>query len=363
MKQPDSPTGIRAGLLAAAAFFVVAFFVSAWYFIPKPLPPAEPEPQEAPPAAETTVTEPLPPTHYQARLVKAKKTPRRRRGAPAASAVTNAPPTPSLEAQYGIQVCGMRMSLGGVGINLRYKVLDAQKAARLGDGKTPCYLVDRASGTKLPMRKPPAEGAFPPTGNRLLGGRNLFRPGGQSGAGGQERQPGRFPGGWRRPNQPCGVLMPSQNRIVIMNPSVLEPTSKRGLVKRAWLPALVMAVAVPVGVSLLGGFGRAAPDTAAKQPGRRIVGYQDSMHPWIKSERPGKCTICGMDLTPIYEGEKGLMTGENLVSLGSNAITVLNVQTEEVRRQPLARTLEVAGTLRGQRNQEAHYCRPGPRPD
>lgn len=59
-------------------------------------------------------------------------------------------------------------------IDLRYKVLDAGKAARLGDGKTPTYLVDCASGAKLLMRKPPGEGAFPPTGNRLVSGRTYF---------------------------------------------------------------------------------------------------------------------------------------------------------------------------------------------
>ena len=27
------------------------------------------------------------------------------------------------------------------------------------------------------------------------------------------------------------------------------------------------------------------------------------MHPWVKSDKPGRCTICGMELTPVYEGE------------------------------------------------------------
>jgi membrane fusion protein, copper/silver efflux system len=84
---------------------------------------------------------------------------------------------------------------------------------------------------------------------------------------------------------------------------------------------------------------------ALSTEGRKVRFYQDSMHPWIKSEQPGKCTICSMDLTPIYEGEKGFGDGENMVVLSSNNITVLHVQTEEVKRQPLFRTLRVAGTL------------------
>jgi membrane fusion protein, copper/silver efflux system len=78
---------------------------------------------------------------------------------------------------------------------------------------------------------------------------------------------------------------------------------------------------------------------------RQVMYYQDSMHPWIKSDRPGKCTVCGMDLTAIYEGQSGFGAAENMVGLSANNVTVLNVQTEEVRRQPLVRTLQVAGTL------------------
>ena len=77
---------------------------------------------------------------------------------------------------------------------------------------------------------------------------------------------------------------------------------------------------------------------------RKPLFYQDSMHPWIKSDQPGKCTICSMDLTPIYEGQAGF-GGDNVVVISSNQVTVLNVQTEPVKRCALSRTLRVAGTL------------------
>ena len=69
------------------------------------------------------------------------------------------------------------------------------------------------------------------------------------------------------------------------------------------------------------------------------------MHPWIKSDKPGKCTICGMDLTPVYEGEKPLDVTEGTVVLGSNSINVIHVQTTEVKKQALRRTMNVAGTI------------------
>ena len=85
--------------------------------------------------------------------------------------------------------------------------------------------------------------------------------------------------------------------------------------------------------------------TAPSSSGRKVSFYQSSMHPWIKSDRPGQCTICGMPLTPVYEGESGLVTASDIVSLSSNNITVLNVQTTPVKRGPLKRTLNVAGIL------------------
>jgi membrane fusion protein, copper/silver efflux system len=80
---------------------------------------------------------------------------------------------------------------------------------------------------------------------------------------------------------------------------------------------------------------------------RKPLFYQSPMHPWIKSDKPGRCTICGMELTPIYPGEKALEAtgGENIVALSSSQIQVLGVQTVDAKIQPLVRTLQVAGMI------------------
>ncbi len=78
---------------------------------------------------------------------------------------------------------------------------------------------------------------------------------------------------------------------------------------------------------------------------RKILYYQSAMHPWIKSDKPGKCTICGMNLTPVYEGEKGYAAEPGIVVLPQSSITVLNVQTVPVKRAPLVRTLRFAGNI------------------
>ncbi len=89
----------------------------------------------------------------------------------------------------------------------------------------------------------------------------------------------------------------------------------------------------------------ATSSVAATTSARKVLYYQSSMHPWIKSDKPGRCTICGMALSPVYEGDKGFDAAEGVVSLGSNTIQVINVQTDEVKRRPLQRSLRFAGTI------------------
>lgn len=78
---------------------------------------------------------------------------------------------------------------------------------------------------------------------------------------------------------------------------------------------------------------------------RSIRFYQSPMHPWIKSDRPGRCTICGMELTPVYDGESGLPIDSGTVSLGTNGIQLIHLETTEVAPGPLSRTLRLSGTI------------------
>ncbi len=117
------------------------------------------------------------------------------------------------------------------------------------------------------------------------------------------------------------------------------------------LIALLLATAVlaaAAGWTAAQRFQRSRPSEDTSAPAsatRKILFYQSAMHPWIKSDQPGKCTICGMDLTPVFEGDAAIPLDPGLVALGSNAISVLNVHSVSLQRGPLQRTLRVAGTL------------------
>ncbi|MGC3960327.1 MAG: efflux RND transporter periplasmic adaptor subunit [Verrucomicrobiota bacterium] len=104
-----------------------------------------------------------------------------------------------------------------------------------------------------------------------------------------------------------------------------------------WLSAVVATA------GMLAGCGKA--DSTATKSERKVLYYQSAMHPWIKSDKPGRCTICGMELTPVYEGEAGFDVTGDVISLSETAVRVLSVQTTEVKTQALTKTLSVAGTM------------------
>lgn len=83
---------------------------------------------------------------------------------------------------------------------------------------------------------------------------------------------------------------------------------------------------------------------------RKVHYYQCAMHPWIKSDKPGNCSICGMKLVPVYEEDSspGTNAAPGTVKLNAERASVINVQTDVVAARPLTHVLHFAGTI--QRN-------------
>ena len=107
--------------------------------------------------------------------------------------------------------------------------------------------------------------------------------------------------------------------------------------------SLVLATGLAGGWILRASSSSALPAAAERKP----LYYQSPMHPWVKSDRPGKCTICGMDLVPVFSDSPtaGSADAPNIVLLPVGAPAIIGVQSEAVARMPLRRTLRVAGTI------------------
>src|ERR1051325_7543395 len=138
----------------------------------------------------------------------------------------------------------------------------------------------------------------------------------------------------RPPGRPCRTRHLDVERIRSM--------------KSKFILSMIFVAALAAGVAWLAV--RHWPDSSSAGSGqssgeRKVLFYQSPMHPWIKSDKPGNCTICGMKLVPVYDRDKGFGPVAGLVALNSNTVNVINVQTEEVKRRPLERTLRVAGTI------------------
>ncbi len=76
---------------------------------------------------------------------------------------------------------------------------------------------------------------------------------------------------------------------------------------------------------------------------RKILYYRCPMHPWVTSDKPGKCGICGMDLVPVYEGEEEIEEG--VVRIDPAVVQNIGVRIEPVRRMKLTKTVRTVGRV------------------
>jgi len=116
--------------------------------------------------------------------------------------------------------------------------------------------------------------------------------------------------------------------------------------KRRGITAAVVAMIVVSGAWLLLLRGQhSSRETAANSANQKVLYYQSPMHPWVKSDKPGRCTVCGMELVPVYEGAQPIQAATDVVMLPAGAPNAASLKTVEARRRPLTRQLRVAGTI------------------
>jgi hypothetical protein len=195
-KKPEE-NRIRPIFVALLVFLVAAILVPIWFVANKQTTPASeeaaatpapdvaaatPEPDAAVPPAATRGYRPamanagVPPLSMQHLTPPPRRTAaaRREKVIQTVSAPPPANTGSTLEERWGIQVNGISLSMGNAMLDMRYKVVNLEKAAALTDGKTRAFVYDPETGTTLFMPAPPKEGAFPPGGNRLVAGKTYF---------------------------------------------------------------------------------------------------------------------------------------------------------------------------------------------
>jgi Heavy metal binding domain len=101
------------------------------------------------------------------------------------------------------------------------------------------------------------------------------------------------------------------------------------------------------------------PSATLTSGGRNVLYYTCSMHPWVRESKPGQCPVCGMNLVPIYANGNVHPSETNsipgMVTLESESISTINVQTDLVERRPVRRTLHLAGEIIGNSRNTAWF--------
>lgn len=74
----------------------------------------------------------------------------------------------------GVRIESVRLSAAGYMVDVRYRILDPDKAAKLVHRRTPLYLIDQASKRRLTAPAPPKIGALRKIAATLTPGRVYF---------------------------------------------------------------------------------------------------------------------------------------------------------------------------------------------
>ncbi len=104
------------------------------------------------------------------------------------------------------------------------------------------------------------------------------------------------------------------------------------LARRALTP-IVAIVAFTLGAVVFDGTGKGATEKHDHVSTEEEKGvWTCSMHPQIRSDGPGACPICGMDLIPVANDETAVGAGPERIALSEDAKTRARIRTTAVKR-------------------------------
>ena len=115
----------------------------------------------------------------------------------------------------------------------------------------------------------------------------------------------------------------------------------------------MLAVVLAAGFFLAGTwYNQRATVKGSIHDGRRVLYYQDPMHPDYKSDKPGVAPDCGMQLEPVYAGgeaselrDRPAPSALRPVRISEEKQRSIGLKTEEVTRAPRDHTFRVLGRV------------------
>jgi RND family efflux transporter MFP subunit len=115
--------------------------------------------------------------------------------------------------------------------------------------------------------------------------------------------------------------------------------------KLIFIGALLVA-AVGLG-TFVAGCSREPDTNDTKAASSKKTLYTCGMHPWIIQDHPGNCPICGMKLEPVHKtaGAAAPSAASSAIAIDPATIQMMNIQTTDITRSPLRRTIRTVGTI------------------
>lgn len=116
--------------------------------------------------------------------------------------------------------------------------------------------------------------------------------------------------------------------------------------KKILITVLVLAIVAAVGY-----FSYTKWFHSMDEKNKTVVGNENSdidfyhcgMHPWVKDDKPSKCPICGMTLTPVYKNDEKNEKG--IVQIDPEMVQNIGVKTEMVMKRKLTHTIRTTGRV------------------
>lgn len=110
--------------------------------------------------------------------------------------------------------------------------------------------------------------------------------------------------------------------------------------KKTIIAIVVLTVIVAVAASWEFLFKSSAKSASTQQS---TTLYHCSMHPWVSSDKPGQCPICGMDLVPVREGDE--FSSDGVVRIDPVMIQNIGVKKAVVETRVLSHEVRTTGRV------------------
>jgi Cu(I)/Ag(I) efflux system membrane fusion protein len=106
-------------------------------------------------------------------------------------------------------------------------------------------------------------------------------------------------------------------------------------------PLVLATLALGCGFLLLES--RAKPSLAMASASKQL--YTCGMDPQVVQDRPGKCMICGMTLTPMLRSTDSNVMDPSAIRVNAPMLQNMGLRSEPVRRGPLSRVIRTSGVI------------------